>query len=296
MSSASSNPSVAPASGGAALVRRLRPSLPKSGRSTLLATIAVGGLILGWWVLALVIDNPQMMPTPQKIAATIWENFTTTDPLGKTGWSYLLVTLQRIVIGFGLAMALGCVIGILMGISANAEGLFKPIVTTGLAIPAVAWVVLAIMWFGVTEWSGIFVVTIDILPYIVVSMWEGTKAVDRDLVSMSNVFGASRRQVWRRIYIPHLGPYIFSSIRYGFALAWKIVLIVEVFGLPNGVGSIFEYWYAQFNMTQVFAWTATFAIVIIVIENAIIGPARKYAFRWMPTGLSSGTRRPKGGV
>lgn len=49
-------------------------------------------------------------------------------------------------------------------------------------------------------------------------------------------------------------------------------------------------------MTQVFAWTATFAIVIILIENAIIGPARKYAFRWMPADASGSTRRPKGGV
>jgi NitT/TauT family transport system permease protein len=146
------------------------------------------------------------------------------------------------------------------------------------------------MWFGINEKTGIFVVTIDILPYIIVSMWEGTKAVDRDLVSMARVFGASRGAVVRRVYVPHLGPYIFGAVRYGFALAWKIVLVVEIFGFPNGIGSIFEYWYEQFDMTQVFAWTVTFACVILIAENAVIGPARRYAFRWMPDDPTVRTR------
>lgn len=266
------------------------------GRSRLPNKSLYGGaslalLVGAWWIVSVVADNPLIMPTPSAVAETILMNFTATDPLGGTGWDHLGLTLQRIAAGFSGSMALGTAIGLLMGRSRISEYSLTPLITIGLTMPAIAWTVLAILWFGLTEFMGFFNLIVVVTPFVTVSVWEGTKAVDVDLTQMATVFGASRSDRVRKIYIPHLSPHLFAAARYGFALCWKIILVVELFGLPGGVGTIIYFWYQQVNMTQVLAWTVTFGLIIVVVENLVVAPVRKRVFRWKPDELGHVTVR-----
>src|SRR5690606_23694454 len=159
------------------------------------------------------------------------KNFTSHDPTGSTGWEHLAITLRRIIVAFLFTMVTGTAIGLAMGMSRRFEKLFVLPVSTGLAIPSLCWAILAVMWFGVSELTALFAIWVVTLPFVVVSLWEGAKAVDKDLVGMAEAFNASTGEVVRRIYVPHLMPYLFGAFRYGFAMSWKIAVVVELFGV-----------------------------------------------------------------
>lgn len=261
-------------------------SNPSAGASKytrlLLALASLLGIGALWWLISLIVDNPLIMPGPIPVIAAAASNFAGPDPTGSTAWEHIAVTMGRILASFVISMIIGTAIGLLMGMSKKAEGLLIVPVTTGLAIPGLCWALLAVMWFGVSEATAVFAIVVVITPFIIVSLWEGAKAVDRDLLGMAAAFHASKRETVRRIYLPHLMPYVFGAVRYAFALAWKIAVVVELFGLSSGVGYILQFWYATFNLTQVMAWTLLFAIIVIAIERYVIGPLRTWTFRWQP--------------
>ncbi|MCU1431478.1 MAG: transporter permease [Actinotalea sp.] len=245
------------------------------------ASIVLVGIV--WWAVSAIVQNDNVLPTPAQVFGDLLANFTSEDPTGSTGWFHLGITLRRILISFLITMVTGTAIGLVMGMSKRFERLLVLPVSTGLAIPSLCWAILATMWFGVSELTALFAIWIVTLPFVVVSLWEGAKAVDRDLVGMAEAYKATTSEIVRRIYIPHLMPYLFGAFRYGFAMSWKIAVVVELFGVSSGVGYILQFWYQSYNMSQVIAWTLTFAIVIVTVEKGMIAPARRYIFRWQPT-------------
>ncbi len=73
-------------------------------------------------------------------------------------------------------------------------------------------------------------------PYVAMNIWAGTKAVEKDLIHMGKVYKADRSLMLRKVLIPQLMPYIFSSLRISLSLSWKIALVAEAFGVGSGVG------------------------------------------------------------
>jgi ABC-type nitrate/sulfonate/bicarbonate transport system permease component len=159
-------------------------------------------------------------------------------------------SLLRIVIGFGISLLIGVPMGIIMGIRKYWEAFFGDYVVIGLTIPSLAWAIIGVLWFGIQPLTPIFATFMITFPYITINIWEGMKDVDKELVDMARAFGVSRGKIIRRIYIPSLMPFFFASIRFGFAVAWKIVILAEVFGAESGIGYMISYWYHMFNMRQ----------------------------------------------
>ena len=188
------------------------------------------GLILLWAFVASFFP-PNFLPGPIRIAGKIQhivlqENF----PF------HMYHTLFRTVSGFVLALLVAAILGVGMGVNRRIESLFEAEVVIGLTIPGLMWAVLALMWFGPHEQAAVFAVFIITLPVLTMNLWKGTKAIDRELVEMARAFKANKLTIVRDIIIPQVLPYIFSATRYGFAYAWKVVVLSEMFGLSNGVG------------------------------------------------------------
>ena len=116
---------------------------------------------------------------------------------------------------------------------------------------------------------------ITIMPMLAISIWQGTKSIDKDLVDMSKIFHASPWSKVVDVILPQLISHILAAIRYGLGLAWKVVVVVEMFGLSNGVGYQVVRGFNVFSMKAVLAWAISFLVVMIVIEFGIIG--------WLPT-------------
>ena len=240
--------------------------------------------VLGLWYLSswitVLVTEEQILPYPH-IVARVMVLETILEDVWKF-FEHLGSSLLRIVIGFGISLIIGIPIGIVMGIRKYWEAFFGDYVVVGLTIPSLAWAIIGVLWFGIQPLTPIFATFMITFPYITINIWEGMKDVNKDLVDMARAFGVPRGKIIRRIYIPSLMPFFFASIRFGFAIAWKIVILAELFGAENGIGFMISYWYHMFNMRQVLAWVVIFTILMFALEYGVIRPLERKILSWRP--------------
>src|SRR6267154_2553805 len=183
------------------------------------------------WYIGSALAGDQMLPSPTIVAGAIAAEARSGDL-----FFHLAVTLTRVLLAFALAMAAGTAIGILMGRVMLADRLGDPWLVVLLNLPALVIIVLAYVWGGLTETAAIAAVALNKLPNATVTVREGARSLDRQLDEMAQVFRMSRWMQLRHVLIPQLAPYLAAATRSGLSLVWKIVLIVELLGRPNGVG------------------------------------------------------------
>jgi NitT/TauT family transport system permease protein len=201
------------------------------------------GMILIWWMMTFFFP-PSLVPHPLETFSEVGLIVSSGSFLSEMG-----ATLRRVGVGFGIAMLISIPLGILMGTVKSLENFFEPPVILGLTMPGLVWAVLAIMFFGLSETSAYAAVAITILPMLAISLWQGTKAIDKDLIDMSTAFHASAGSKVVDVIVPQLTSHILAAIRYGLGLAWKVVVVVEMFGFSNGVGYQVVRGFNIFSMT-----------------------------------------------
>lgn len=233
-------------------------------------------LVFIWWVLTLFFP-PTLIPNP-------WDTFAEVAAIITTGNFFVEMgnTLRRVLVGFGIAMVVSIPLGIVMGTLRTLESFFEPPVILGLTMPGLVWAVLMIMFFGLTETSAYAAVAVTIFPMLTIGIWQGTKSIDKDLIDMSRVFHAGAWSKVVDVILPQLVAHILAAVRYGLGLAWKVVVVVEMFGFSNGVGYQVVRGFNVFSMKTVLAWAITFLVVMIVIEFGIIGWLERSVTRWRP--------------
>ncbi len=192
------------------------------------------------------------------------------------------ITLARVAAAFLVAMAVGTAIGIAMGRSKTLDVLFDSWLVLLLNLPALVIIVLAYVWFGLTEAAAIGAVAVNKIPAVAVTLREGARALDRSYSQMAQSFHVGRWRTLRHVILPQLYPYLFAAARSGLALVWKIVLIVELLGRSNGVGFEIQLYFQQFDVTGILAYTIAFVAVIQLIEWVLFQPLERRAGRWRP--------------
>ena len=134
--------------------------------------------------------------------------------------------------------------------------------------------------FWLVEFALILAVVINKVPLVAITIREGAQSIQPDLLQVAQAFRLRRLTVLRRIYLPQLYPYIMASARSGLALIWKIVLVFELLGRPNGVGFMISMHFSNFEVDKVLAYAFTFIAVVMLIEACIIRPLERHATRW----------------
>ena len=218
-----------------------------------------------------------MLPGPLAVATAILEE-------ARSGelFLHLGATLARVVIAFLIAMVIGCALGLAMGRSRATDRLADPWLVVLLNLPALVIIVLAYIWAGLTETAAIAAVALNKLPNATVTLREGARALDRNLDEMARVFQMSRMVWLRHVVAPQLGPYIAAAARSGLSLVWKIVLIVELLGRPNGVGFEIGSAFQLFDVTRILAYAFAFVAVMLAIEMFLVQPFERHVTRWRP--------------
>jgi len=249
------------------LIQRLRPAL--------LPAASILALLLFWQLAAWLADNPRRLPSPAAVLAAL-AAFTASGEL----LYHLGVTLLRVAASFVIAMALGTVIGVAMGRSPLFDRVAHPWLVFFLNIPALVTIVLAYIWIGLVEAAVIVAVAANKIPNVVVTVREGARALDRNLLEMAAVFRIGRRRTLQYVVLPQLYPYLAAAARSGLALIWKIVLVTELLGRSNGVGFEIGLYFQLFDVTGILAYTVAFVIVIQLIEWTLLLPLERHASRW----------------
>ena len=238
------------------------------------------GLLLLWKAVSLFF-LPTFLPSPAELLGRIVAIFSHPS-------AYLIVakTLERVVTGLILSMLIGSSIGLIMGLRRSVESLFDSWVMVLLTFPAISWAFLSVLWFGISEIAPIFTIVLIVFPYVTMNVWEGTKAMDKELTDMATVFRANRFLLLRKVLLPQLMPYLFSSMRISFALSWKIALVSEAFGAGRGVGKELTYWFQGIRVDMMLAWGTSFMVLMVLIDIVILRRWEKHAFSWRQTAVA----------
>ena len=231
-------------------------------------------LVCVWQVLATGL-NTQTLPQPSAVVSMLWQELYAGDLLFHLG-----MTLRRVSISFMAAMLIGVALGILMGSSRSWDRLLDTFLILGLNIPALVTIVLCYIWFGLSETAAIIAVTVNKIPMVAVSLREGARSVDKDLLQVAKIYRLSRWSTFFKVYLPQLTPYLFGAARNGLAIIWKIVLVVELLGRSNGVGFQISSYFHFFDITGILAYTLAFALVIFGIEAWLLRPLETHLNRW----------------
>jgi NitT/TauT family transport system permease protein len=193
---------------------------------------------------------------------------------------HLLATVRRVFTGLLISLLIGTLLGLLMGMKRHLNDFLDQIIIILVSFPSVAWAILALVWFGLSELSVIFFVVVICSPVFALGIREGVRSVDYDMIRVAKSFGHTNWGIIRSVVLPTIYPYLIASSRYGLGLAWKLTIIAELIGMQSGVGYQIGFNYGSFRMEQVFAWTLSFAIVILVSDMIMIRHLEKRLFKW----------------
>lgn len=229
-----------------------------------------------WWIAAALFDS-RLLPGPLAVGKSLLKHLAEGDLLYHTA-----ITLARVAAAFILAMLIGTAFGILMGRSRRVDSVLDGWLVIGLNIPAVVTIILCYIWFGLNESAALVAVAVNKIPTVVVTVREGARAIDRDLMQVAQAFRLSPERRFREVYLPQLYPYLMASARSGLALIWKIVLVVELLGRSNGVGFQLHVYFQFFDIESILAYTFAFVCVILLIEIWMMRPLERRLNRWRP--------------
>lgn len=232
-------------------------------------------IFLGIWHVLAVYLNSNTLPTPEAVARVFQQACVS----GQLPF-HLGVTLLRLVVSFTVAMLLGCAIGIMLGRNKKLDAFFDNWLVIFLNVPALVTIILCYVWFGLVESAAILAVVINKLPNVIVTIREGTRTLDQDLLDMARCYHFSKRKTLVHVIWPQLHPFVMGATRSGLALIWKIILVVELLGRSNGMGYQLHLFFQLFDVASILAYTIAFVAVIQLIELLILKPLDKKALRW----------------
>ena len=239
--------------------------------------VASLALLFVAWYAGSQLAGDRLLPPPQAVAAAILDEMRS----GALAFN-LGATLARVAVAFSIAMLLGSMIGVLMGRSRIVDQLGDPWLVVLLNLPALVIIVLAYVWAGLTETAAIAAVALNKLPVATVTVREGARALDTGLDEMAQVFRMRGWTRMRHIILPQLAPYLGAAARSGLSLVWKIVLIVELLGRPNGVGFEIGVAFQLFDVTRILAYALAFIAVMLTVETFLVQPLERRIAHWRP--------------
>jgi len=192
----------------------------------------------------------------------------------------LWATGRRVLIAFGIGMGLGVAVGAAMGLSRQLDRLLEGWLVAGLTVPRIVLFVVAYLLLGLSDAAAIGALVITIAPTVVVQLREGTRALDGKLLEMAKAFRRPRLEVWGRVILPQLMPYVVGTARASLSLAWKMVVLAELLGRTDGVGYMISFYFQMFNMKGVLAYGTVMMIVLGFIDLVLLGTWQRRVFRW----------------
>ncbi|MDR2033831.1 MAG: ABC transporter permease [Helicobacteraceae bacterium] len=180
--------------------------------------------IVGW-------IQPYTMPPPEDVLMTGVEFIK-----DGTLYQHTKASIIRVLEGFAIALVLALTLGIAIGLSPQVDRLTKAIIQVVQPIPPIAWIPLAILWFGIGEGSKIYIIAIGAFFPILINTIEGIRNIDPKFLELAKVYETSRRRVIARIILPGAAPFIMAGVRLGLSMAWICVVAAELIAAQAGIG------------------------------------------------------------
>lgn len=241
--------------GTSALARVHKPA----DRSDLKALLVVVVVIFAAMQLASGFVPDYIMPSPTVILTSLGQLLT-------TDISHVAITLARLVVAIVFSMVVGVSIGLVMGTSKRFGPYLKALVVVDTGIPALSWMLLAVFWFKDPEARIFFILTVILLPFYALNVYEGVRSLSTEWIDMMESFRPSRWKMLRYLVAPHIVPYIFLTTKSVIGYAIRMVIFAELVASAFGIGSRMSFAQSTFRVDQVLAWTVLLVILNLVIQ------------------------------
>ena len=213
-------------------------STPGEGPSTLISVVTMTAILALWWIAShLGWMPPLFLPTPENVFQRLWESARgqlTDAPLATHfGWS-----MFRVFSAFFLACVTAIPVGIAMGVSRIARGIFDPPIEFYRPLPPLAYLPLIIIWFGIDELSKVLLIYLACFAPLAMSARAGVRSVSQEQIHAAYSMGASKWQVIRHVIIPAAMPEILTAMRISIGFGWTTLVAAEMVAATHGLGQM----------------------------------------------------------
>jgi NitT/TauT family transport system permease protein len=244
------------------------------GRRDIFATCVVVIVLLAAMEITSRFVPDYIMPSPVAVWNAARQLFFS-DPY------HVAVTLVRLTVSVTIAMITGVLIGLVMGMFPSVRPYLKAIVVIDTGIPALSWMLIAVFWFRNPEARIFFILLVILLPFYALNIYEGVRALPKELVDMIESFRPSRWQVLRYLILPHIVAYIFLTTKSVIGYAIRMVIFAELVASAVGIGARMNLAQSTFRIDQVLAWTF-FLVILNLLLQGLVNGLEKISLRWRP--------------
>jgi len=250
------------------------PAAAGGGRREMFAMVVVVAALFAAMEIASRFVPDYILPSPLVVLNSLLEAL-------RTEQSHIWITLARLAAAVAFSMLTGIVLGLVMGTYAGVRPYLRSLIIIDTGIPALSWMLLAVFWFRDPEARIFFILTLILIPFYALNVYDGMRALSRDLVDMIESFRPSRLQVLRYLVGPHIVPYVFLTTRSVIGYAIRMAIFAELVASAVGIGSRMSLAQSTFHIDQVLAWTIFLVVFNLAVQGAV-ALLEKTLLRWRP--------------
>jgi nitrate/nitrite transport system permease protein len=255
-------------------------------RGVLPYVVCIGGFLLVWQALSLILGTGRL-PGPINVITDTWDPYITQpffDNGGTSkglGWQ-ILISLQRVALGYGLAAIVGIAIGGLLGLNRFIGKGFDPVIQVLRTVPPLAWFPISLMVFQNANTSAIFVIFITAIWPIIINTAVGIREIPEDYTNVSRVLRLRKGEYIRNIVIPATVPYVFTGLRIAVGLAWLAIVAAEMLKADGGIG------YFIWDAYNAGGDSSSSQIILAIIYVGLVGLALDRLVAWTGSQVAQG--------
>jgi len=223
------------------------------------------GLFALWLLIAkLKIWPPYLVPTPWGVGESLYSGFQ-----DHTYWIAIMVSMRRVLIGYGVSVVLGMILGLAISSNKFLEETMGGLLVSLQSLPSICWWPLALIWFGLSQNAILFVVIMGSLLSVTMAMEDGRKQMPRIFGMAGRNLGARGVQLFWHVLLPASLPYIVSGLKQGWAFAWRSLITAEMLYVSLGLGQVLMMGRETNDMNAVIAVMLLIVAIGFVVDGVI---------------------------
>jgi NitT/TauT family transport system permease protein len=231
-----------------------------------LSGIGLVGFFAIWWAIAVSgLVQPQFLPTPLAVLNEFWD-LTQKPFAGYTLQAHLVSSLGRFGMGFGLAVAIGVPLGLLMGWFRTLDAIVTPLFDALRFVAPIAWVPFAALWFGTGIGGPVLIIFSGAFPPCVINAYRGAKFVEPRLIEAARMLGAGNLRIVTEVLLASSIPSIVAGLRISAGLGWQSLIGAELIVASSGIGYLMVKGQSNISTAIVMSGMIAIGIVGVVID------------------------------
>ncbi len=253
--------------------------------------MVVPAVVVGVWQAVAMLGwvNPQILPSPVAVVKKWFEYLLPLQAHTEgsvLAWAFSgelivdsLTSMYRVALGFGIGAGLALPLGLAMGASARVYAWFNPLVQLLRPIPPIAYIPLAILWFGLGNPPAVFLIALGAFFPVLMNTIAGVRHVDSIYLRAARNLGANQRTLFLRVILPAAVPYILSGVRIGIGTAFIVVIVSEMIAVNNGLGFRILEAREYFWSDKIMAGMITIGMLGLAID-VVMNRLNNHLLRW----------------